>query len=73
MVTHHLGIADRIADTVAVMNHGEIVEYGSTKQVLYQPENSYTRMLLEKIPRIRRFDDRVPFYAERKQMLPADE
>ncbi len=54
MVTHHLGIADRIADTVAVMNHGEIVEYGSKDQVLHDPADSYTRMLLEKIPRIRR-------------------
>ena len=54
MVTHHLGIAERIADTVAVMNFGEIVEYGSTRQVLYHPQDSYTKMLLEKIPRIRR-------------------
>ncbi|MBR2531400.1 MAG: ABC transporter ATP-binding protein [Lachnospiraceae bacterium] len=54
MVTHHLGIADRIADTVAVMKFGEIVEYGSTSQVLYHPQDSYTRMLLEKIPRVRR-------------------
>jgi len=54
MVTHHLGIADRIADTVAVMNRGEIVEYGPCRKVLYDPEDSYTKMLLEKIPRIRR-------------------
>ena len=54
MVTHHLGIADRIADTVAVMNHGEVVEYGPVSKVLYHPEDSYTRMLLEKIPKIRR-------------------
>ncbi len=54
MVTHHLGIADRIADSVAVMNQGEIVEYGEAGEVLHHPEDPYTRMLLEKIPRIRR-------------------
>ena len=54
MVTHHLGIADRIADHVAVMNHGEVVEYGPVGKVLYAPEDSYTRMLLSKIPKIRR-------------------
>ena len=54
MVTHHLGIADRIADTIAIMNDGVIVEYGKTSDVLYHPKDSYTRMLLEKIPRIRR-------------------
>ncbi len=54
MVTHHLGIADRIADSVAVMNAGEIVEYGKAEEVLHWPKDAYTKMLLEKIPRIRR-------------------
>ena len=56
MVTHHLGVAERIADHVAVMAEGEIVEYGPPKEVLHAPKHSYTRMLLEKTPRIRRED-----------------
>ncbi len=54
MVTHHLGIADRIADTLAVMNNGEIVEYGPAKKVLREPAHEYTRFLISKVPRIRR-------------------
>jgi peptide/nickel transport system ATP-binding protein len=45
-VTHDLGVAAQIADKVAVMYAGRIVEYGSVRDVLMRPSHPYTRGLL---------------------------
>ena len=45
-VTHDLGVAAQIADNVAVMYAGRIVEYGSVRDVLMRPSHPYTRGLL---------------------------
>ncbi|WP_431284386.1 ABC transporter ATP-binding protein [Humitalea sp. 24SJ18S-53] len=45
-VTHDLGVAAEIADDVAVMYAGRIVEHGSAEQVLLAPAHPYTRALL---------------------------
>ena len=50
IVTHDLGLAWTIADRVAVMYLGRIVEVGPTKQVLTQPSHPYTRALLDVVP-----------------------
>ena len=45
-ITHDLAVVERIADRVAVMYQGKIVETGETEQVIDHPEHAYTRRLL---------------------------
>ena len=47
MITHDLGVAGQIADRVAVMYSGQLVEVGSATDVLTRPGHAYTRGLLE--------------------------
>lgn len=49
-VTHDLGLAWNIADRIAVMYLGRIVEIGPTEQVLGDPQHPYTRALLSVVP-----------------------
>ena len=50
LVTHDLGVMSAIADEVAVMRGGLIVESGSRQQVFQDPQHPYTRELLEAMP-----------------------
>jgi peptide/nickel transport system ATP-binding protein len=52
VVTHDLGLAWNIADRVAVMYLGRIVEAGPAERVLQAPEHPYTRALLSVVPEI---------------------
>jgi peptide/nickel transport system ATP-binding protein len=52
VVTHDLGLAWNIADRIAVMYLGRIVELGTTEQVLADPQHPYTRALLSVVPEI---------------------
>src|SRR5690606_34635934 len=49
-ITHNLGIVRRIADRVAVMQAGEIVETGPTARIFAEPSHAYTRKLLAAEP-----------------------
>ncbi|GAA4370584.1 ABC transporter ATP-binding protein [Paeniglutamicibacter cryotolerans] len=49
-ITHDLAVVAVVADEVAVMLEGDIVEQGPTKQVLYSPRHEYTRKLLRAVP-----------------------
>ena len=49
-ITHDFGVVAEIADRVAVLKHGTMVEMGSTEQVLKQPQHAYTRMLIASVP-----------------------
>ena len=53
-ITHDLAVVRSIAQRTVVMSEGEIVETGTTAQVLDQPEADYTRMLLADVPKLRR-------------------
>ena len=49
-ITHDLATAEYVADEIAVMHQGRIVEHGPTRQVITQPVHAYTRLLLEAAP-----------------------
>ncbi|MEQ8832796.1 MAG: ATP-binding cassette domain-containing protein [Alphaproteobacteria bacterium] len=51
-ISHNLGVVQNIADRVAVMYLGRIVELGPTDAVLNNPRHPYTRMLIDAVPRI---------------------
>ncbi|GAA4046436.1 ABC transporter ATP-binding protein [Nonomuraea soli] len=50
-ITHDLAVVGCVADQVAVMRHGRVVESGPTRQVLTSPQHDYTRLLLDSVPR----------------------
>ncbi|SEF00702.1 ABC transporter ATP-binding protein [Ruania alba] len=50
LITHDLGVMSAVADDVAVMRHGSIVESGPTHRVFTAPEHPYTRELLTSMP-----------------------
>lgn len=52
-ITHDLAVVAEIADEVAVMYKGKILEHGSVKRVLQQPAHAYTQELLAAVPKIR--------------------
>jgi oligopeptide/dipeptide ABC transporter ATP-binding protein len=54
LITHDLGVVADIADDIAVMYAGRVVEYGTKRQVFYDPLHPYTWGLLGSIPRLDR-------------------
>jgi peptide/nickel transport system ATP-binding protein len=58
-ITHDLGIVAAIADRVAVMERGRIVEEGRADTVLARPAQPYTRLLIDSLPGGSRFPKRI--------------
>ncbi|WP_300267230.1 ABC transporter ATP-binding protein [Microbacterium sp.] len=52
LITHDMGVVAELADRVAVMRDGELVEQGSVREVLLSPAGAYTKQLLDAVPRI---------------------
>ena len=52
-ISHDISTVARVADTIAVMQNGEIVEHGSTGTVLAPPHHPYTELLLKSVPDLR--------------------
>ena len=50
IVTHNMGVVSYMADRVAVMYSGRVVEYGDKHQILTTPSHPYTRALLQAVP-----------------------
>jgi peptide/nickel transport system ATP-binding protein len=51
-ITHNIGVVEYIADRVAVMRAGQIVEQGDCADVLGHPQDAYTRRLIDSVPRL---------------------
>jgi microcin C transport system ATP-binding protein len=51
LITHDLGIVRKMADRVCVMNNGEIVERGATRDVFARPQHAYTKHLIASEPK----------------------
>ena len=51
LITHDLGVVRKMADRIAVMRHGEIVETGTTTAIFTTPQHAYTQMLLAVQPK----------------------
>jgi peptide/nickel transport system ATP-binding protein len=52
LVSHDLGVVARMADDVAVLNSGRVVEHAPTRRLFAAPSDPYTRRLLASVPRL---------------------
>jgi peptide/nickel transport system ATP-binding protein len=51
-ITHDIGLAYYVSDSVYIMEHGKIVEQGSADSVILTPRKAYTRRLISDVPKI---------------------
>jgi ABC-type dipeptide/oligopeptide/nickel transport system ATPase component len=52
IVTHNIKAAARIANSIGVMNKGQLVEVGSSEEVMAHPKDEYTRILLDSVMKV---------------------
>lgn len=52
LITHDLGVVAKIADRIAVMYAGKVIEIGEKREVFYNPQHPYTQGLLASVPRL---------------------
>lgn len=52
LITHDLGVVAKIADRIAVMYAGKIIEVGTKREIFYKQEHPYTKGLLNSVPRL---------------------
>jgi len=57
LITHDLGVVTEMAEDVAVMYAGEVVERGRTADVLRRPQHPYTRALINTVPKLKASQD----------------
>ena len=51
-ITHDIGLAYYISDTIYIMEHGKFVEYGKADEVILEPKAPYTKRLISDVPKI---------------------
>lgn len=54
IVTHNIGVVEYMADNIAVMYRGNLVEYGKKEDVIYHPREDYTKRLIGSVLRVNR-------------------
>ena len=60
LITHDLGVVAQMADDVAVMYLGRIVERGTVRDIMKNPQHPYTRSLLKSLPSLAMNKTRLP-------------
>ncbi len=58
-ITHNLGVIAQVADEIEVMYLGKILERGTTKEIINDPQHPYTKALLKAIPRLDHIGERL--------------
>nr|WP_264795288.1 ABC transporter ATP-binding protein [Arthrobacter mangrovi] len=58
LITHDMGVVADLADKIAVMRNGRIVETGTAEEIFRNPRHEYTRQLLASVPRLGASHDR---------------
>jgi peptide/nickel transport system ATP-binding protein len=56
LITHDMGVVADMADRIIVMQHGQVVETGTTDQIFNAPQHPYTRQLLGSVPHFGTFE-----------------
>ena len=56
LITHDLAVVSETTDHIIVMHHGDLVEHGPVEQIFSDPQEEYTQLLLDAVPRI---DDEI--------------
>lgn len=72
-ITHDLGVIAEIADDVAVMYRGDLVEYGDVEQIFENPKHPYTRGLLACRPRLGSDFRRLPTVTDFMETIKKDD
>jgi peptide/nickel transport system ATP-binding protein len=74
LITHNMGVVADLADRVAVMFNGEIVETASAAELFARPQHDYTKRLLASVPRLEIADRQLaPSADEQADVVVADE
>ncbi|NEO83137.1 MAG: ABC transporter ATP-binding protein [Spirulina sp. SIO3F2] len=72
LISHDLAMVAEYCDRVAVMYQGKIVETGSAKAILSEPQHPYTQSLLESALHIQAIQDRAPVASEPEPLLKVE-
>ena len=68
LVTHNMGVVAEIADRVTIMQNGAVVESGTVREVLTNPQAPYARTLIAAVPPIEHRLERLPVPSEETQV-----
>ena len=71
-ITHDLGVVQQVADRVAVMRHGEIVETATSEEFFAAPQHPYSQQLLNAIPSIDKRGQRLSSHGEQVEHVSHD-
>ncbi len=71
LITHNMGVVADLADRVAVMLNGELVETSSAKELFAAPQHEYTKKLLAAVPRLEIADRARPASADQEAVVEA--